>query len=159
MTKRRQNGFLPDIDSAREKAKQSKKRQDQPFFINVKTENLRSANDKKKKYFAEDFQKVLVRMLQEKKSLNQVCNDDDMPDIRLVSKYAKKNMFFKRELEKTYAKLPFSVQAGVGGLPEEKFKKKFQSLLRSGHSSVEIARQLCVSKNSIRSRLDLLKTS
>jgi hypothetical protein len=58
----------------------------------------------------------------------------------LVSKYAKKNKFFKRELKKTYEKLPFSVQAGAGRLPEEKFKKKIKSLQKSGLSIIEIAR-------------------
>ena len=96
-------------------------------------------------------------MLQEKKSLNQVCKDADMPDFRFVSKYAKKNKVFKRELEKTYAKLPFSVQAGAGRLPEEKFKKKLKSLQQSGLSTIEIARQLGVSRNLVRSRLDSIK--
>jgi hypothetical protein len=72
MTKRRKKGFLPDIDAAREKSIQAKKRHDQPFLIKVKTENLRPANEKRKKYSDEDFLKVLVRMLQKKKSLNHV---------------------------------------------------------------------------------------
>jgi hypothetical protein len=159
MNKRRENGFAPDTDAAREKSIQAKKRPDQPYFIKVKTENLKSVNDKRKKYFDEDYQRVLVRMLQEKKGLNQVCKDDDMPNFRLVSKYAKRNMVFKRKLEKTYAKLPFSVQAGACRLPEDKFKKKLISLQQSGLSIVEIARQLGVSKNLIRSRLDSLDES
>ena len=62
MNKRRKNGFAPDTDAAREKSKHVKKRHDQPYFVKVKTENLRSANDKRKKYFDEDFQKVLVNL-------------------------------------------------------------------------------------------------
>jgi DNA invertase Pin-like site-specific DNA recombinase len=98
-------------------------------------------------------------MLQEKKGLNQVCKDDDMPNFWLVSKNVKKNRGFKRKLEKTYAKLPFSVQAGAGRLPEEKFKKKLESLKQSGLSTIEIARNLGVSRNLVRSRLNSLETS
>ncbi|MCP4629891.1 MAG: hypothetical protein GY850_41245 [bacterium] len=63
--------------------------------------------------------------------LNQVCKDDDMPGFGLVSKYA-----------------------GAGRLPEDKFKIKLQSLQKFGLSTIEIARQLGVSKTLIRSRLD-----
>jgi hypothetical protein len=47
-------------------------------------------------------------MMNENKGLNEVCKDADMPDFRAVSKYAKKNADFRKELEKTYEKLPYS---------------------------------------------------
>jgi hypothetical protein len=59
----------------------------------------------------------------------------------------------KRALEKTYAKLPFCVQAGAGRLPEGKFRKYLIKLKRSETSIAEMSKLLGVSENLIRSRL------
>ena len=50
MKRRRESGFRPDIDAARKKSKQARKRQDQPFFKKVRSENIISGNKKRRKY-------------------------------------------------------------------------------------------------------------
>jgi hypothetical protein len=155
MKKRRENGFLPDIDAAREKSKHATKRHDQPFLKKVKSEILNSSNNKRQKYSKVDYQNILIRMLKEEKSLHEVCKggkDADIPGDRRVSKYAKRNKEFKKALDETYAKLPFSVQAKAGRLAENKFRKELMTLQRSGLSIAEMARYLGVSKNLTRNR-------
>ena len=75
-----------------------------------------------KKYTDQDFKNVLGKMLNENQGLNEVCKDADLPHFNAVSKYAKKNPDFRKQLDKTYEQLPYSVQAGAGRLPEKKFK-------------------------------------
>ncbi len=154
MNERRKNGFLPDIDAAREKSKHATKRPDQPFFKKVKIENLECFNKDNRKYSEKDYQNVLRKMLKETKGLYETCKDDDMPDIRMVSKYAKRNKEFRKALERTYERLPYSVQAGAGRLPENKFKEDLKSLKRSNISVADMSRLLGVSKNLIRNRLN-----
>ena len=91
MFARRKKGFRPPIEDAWKKAVRAKKRQDQPFFVKVKADNMKIGSEKIKKYTEQDYKKVLTKMLKEKKGLNEVCKDAGMPDIRIVSKYAKKN--------------------------------------------------------------------
>jgi len=152
MKKRREDGFRPDIDAAREESKQAKQRQDQPFFKKIRSENLISGNKKKIKYFHEDFKSVLKRMLEENKPLDEVCRDSDMPSYSSVYQYSRRNKEFKKALDKTYEKLPFSIQARANKLSEDKFIKAILSLQQSGFSTPEISRFLGVSENTIRRR-------
>lgn len=155
MKKRRENGFRPDIDAARGKTKQVKQRQDQAFFTRVRSDNIISGNKKRQKYFHEDFQNVLIRMLEENKTLVEACKDPDMPIYGLVYKYAVRNKNFRKALDETYEKLSFSVQARALKLSEDKFRKAIISLRQSGFSVPEISRYLGVSENMIRRRLKL----
>ena len=155
MKKRRENGFCPDLDTAREKSKQAKKRQDQPFFKKIKSENLISGNKKRIKYFHEDFENLLKRMLEENKTLNEVCKDVDMPSYSMVRQYSRRNKGFRKALDRTYEKLPFSVQARANKLSVDKFRKAITSLRQSGFWVPEISRFLGVSKSMIRRRLKL----
>ena len=75
MKKRRENGFRADLDAAREKARGIRQRQDQPFFSKIRAENLASSHRKRIKYSQKDFQNVLKRMLEENKTLEEVCKD------------------------------------------------------------------------------------
>ncbi len=98
MFERQKNGFRPPIEAAGKKAVGATKRQDQPFFVKVKLENMKIGTEKIKKYTKQDFQNVLAKMLNENKGLNEVCKDADMPHLRAVSKYAKKNADFRKDL-------------------------------------------------------------
>jgi hypothetical protein len=153
MFARRKKGFRPPIEDAWKKAVKAKKRQDQPFFIKVKADNMKIGSEKIKKYTEQDYKKVLTKMLKEKKGLNEVCKDAGMPDIRIVSKYAKKNADFRKELDRTYEQLPYSVQAGACRLPEKKFREDLLSLKRSGITVADMTRLLGVSRSLINSRL------
>ena len=92
-------------------------------------------------------------MLKEKKGLNEACRDAGMPHFRAVSKYAKKNAEYRKQLEKTYEQLPYSVQAGAGRLPEKKFREDLLSLKRSGITVVDMSKLLGVSRSLINDRL------
>ena len=153
MKERWDSGFCNDLEAARKQLKKAKKRQDQPFFKKVRSENLISGNKKRQKYFHEDFQNVLTRMLEENKILDEVCKDADMPNYSLVYQYARRNKEFRKALDGTYEKLPFSIQARARKLSEDKFRKAIISLRKSGFSVPEISRYLGVSENMIRLRL------
>jgi len=153
LNKRRANGFRPDIDAAREKSKTSKRRNDQPFMKKIRSENVVSGNKKRTAYFHEDFQNVLKRMLDEHKTLAEVYRDPDMPSENAVYRYSRRNKEFRKALDTTYEKLPFSVQARANKLSEDKFKKAIVILQQSGFSISEISRFLGVGDNTIRRRL------
>ena len=129
------------------------------FFKKVKIENLECFNKDNRKYCDEDYQNVLRKMLKETKGLYEACKDDDMPDIRLVSKYAKRNTDFRKALERTYEKLPYFIQAGAGRLPEDKFKKDLLKLKQSGFSVAKMSSHLGVSKCMIQNRLKNMRES
>jgi hypothetical protein len=108
MLKRRQNGFRPPIEVAQKKSvAAAKRRPDQPFLVKAKTESLKPVIEKIKKYEDRDFKNVLAKMLREKKGLNEACRDAGMPHFGAVSKYAKKNAEYRKQLEETYQKLPY----------------------------------------------------
>jgi len=159
MHERLKKGFRPPIEAAQRKSVKAMKRQDQPFFVKVKADNMKIGCDKIKKYTDQDFKNVLAKMLNEKKGLNEVCKDADMPDFRAVSKYAQINADFRKELDKTYEQLPYSVQAGAGRLPEKKFKEDLKCLKRSGITVADMSRLLGVSRSLIQNRLNDMKES
>ena len=98
-------------------------------------------------------------MLRETKGLDEACKDDDMPDIRLVHKYAKRNKEFRKALDRTYEQLPYSIQAGAGRLPEKKFREDLLSLKRSGITVADMSRLLGVSRSLIQNRLNNIRES
>jgi hypothetical protein len=154
MLKRRRRGFRPPIELAQKKSVQaSTRRPDQPFLVKAKTESLKPIIKKLRKYKDSDFKNVLVKMLREKKSLSEACRDAGTPHYWAVAKYAKKNAEYRRQLEKTYAQLPYSVQAGAGRLPEKKFKEDLLNLKRAGITVADISRLLGVSRSPIHNRL------
>ena len=159
MIGRLKKGFRPPIEAAQRKSVKAMKRQDQPFFVKVKADNMKIGSEKMKKYTDQDFKNVLGKMLNENKGLNEVCKDADLPHFNAVSKYAKKNPDFRKQLDKTYEQLPYSVQAGAGRLPEKKFKEDLKSLKRSGITVADMSRLLGVSRSLIQNRLNDMKES
>jgi transcriptional regulator with XRE-family HTH domain len=154
MLKRRKNGFRPPIEAAQKASvRAAKRRPDQPFLVKAKTESLKPIIEKIKKYEDRDFKNVLAKMLREKKGLNEACRDAGMPHFGAVSKYAKKNAGYRKQLEENYAQLPYSVQAGAGRLPEKQFKEDLLSLKRSGITVADMSRLLGVSRSLINNRL------
>jgi len=108
----------------------------------TKTQNnkLQSVIDKIKNFADKDFKNILVKMINEKKSLNEVCKEAGLPHPGTISKYAKKNAKFRKELEMTYGQLPKFVQADHGKLPENKLNEDPLSLKRSGIRATEMSR-------------------
>jgi len=154
MLNRRKNGFRPPIELAQKKSVTTgKRRPDQPFLVDAKIKSLKPIIEKIKKYEDRDFKNVLEKMLKEKIGLNEACKDPKMPHIKSVSTYAQKNAEYRKELEKTYAKLPYSVQAGAGRLPEKRFREDLLSLKRSGITVADMSRLLGVSRSLIHNRL------
>ncbi|HUV59417.1 MAG TPA: MucR family transcriptional regulator [Desulfatiglandales bacterium] len=154
LKKRHANGFRPDLETARASINHSKRRPDQPFFTKIRAENVISGNKRRKKYFPEDFQNVLKRILDEHKTLAEVYRDPDMPTENAIYRYCKRNQEFRKALDVIYEKLPFSVQARANKLSEDKFRKAILSLQQSGFSISEISRFLGVGDNTIRRRLN-----
>ena len=115
--------------------------------------SLKSVIDKIKNFADKDFKNILVKMINEKKSLNEVCKEAGLPHPGAVSKYAKKIAEFRKELEITYEKLPNPVQAADGKLPENKLKEDPLSLKRSGIRATETSRGREVPKNMINNGL------
>ena len=159
MLKRRENGFRTDMKAIQKKAVGATKRPDQPFFVKIKADNMKIGSEKIKKYTDQDFRNVLAKMMNGNKGLNEVCKDADMPDFRAVSKYTKKNADFRKELERTYEKLPYSIKAGAGKLPEKKFKEDLLSLKRSGITVADMTRLLGVSRSLTQNRLTNIRES
>jgi len=153
MLERQKNGFQPPIEGAWKKSVGVTRRPDQPFFVKVKEENMRAGSEKFKKYADQDYRNVLKKMLKEKIGLNEACKDGDMPPIKAVSKYAKKNAEFRADLEKTYEQLPYSVQAGAGRLPEKKFREDLLTMKRTNITVADMSRLLGVSRSLINRRL------
>ena len=154
MNKRRDNGYSTDMDAVRARPKHAGKRQDQPFFTKIRAENLISSGKReRRKYFHKNFQNVLKRMVDENKTLPEVCKDADMPCESVVYQYSRRNKEFRKALDTTYEKLPFSVQAKANKLSVDKFRKAILSLQQSGFSVLEISRFLGVSGKTIRRRL------
>jgi Fic family protein len=98
-------------------------------------------------------------MINEKKGLNEACKEASMPHFNAVSKYAKKNAEFRKELEQTYKQLPYSVQANAGRLPEKQFLEDLLSLKRAGITVADMTRLLGVSRNMITIRLKAASTN
>ena len=124
--------------------------------IITKTQNnkLQSVIDKIKKNFVDkDFKNILVKMINEKKSLNEVCKEAGLPHPGTISKYAKKNAKFRKELAMIYGQLPNSVQADHGKLPENKLKEDPLSLKRSEIRATEMSRGPEVPKSMINNGL------
>jgi hypothetical protein len=153
MLERQKNGFRPPIEAAQKKSVEATRRPDQPFFVKVKEENMRAGSEKFKKYADQDYKKVLAKMLKEKKGLNEACKEAGMPHFRAVSKYAKKNAEFRKELDRTYKQLPYSVQAGACRLPEKKFREDLLTMKRSNITVADMSRLLGVSRSMIHNRL------
>ena len=153
MFDRRKEGFRPPIEKTWNNSERAKSRPDQPFLVKAKIESLTPVIEKLRKYRDQDFKNVLVKMLKEKKGLNEACKDAGMPHFKVVSKYAKKNAEFRKELERTYEQLPYSVQAGAGRLPEKKFREDLLRLKRSGITVADMSRLLGVSRSLIDNRL------
>ena len=153
LKKRHTNGFQPDLVAARASINHSRRRHDQPFFTKIRAENVISGNKERTRYFHKDFQNVLKRMLDEHKTLSEAYRDPDMPTENAVYRYYKRNKEFRKALDTTYEKLPFSVQARANKLNEDKFRKAIVSLQQSGFSVSEISRFLGVGENTIRRRL------
>lgn len=109
---------------------------------------------KLKKYADKDFKNILVKMINEKKSLNEACKEAGMPHPGVVSKYAKKNAELRKELEMTYEQLPNSVQTGADRLSEKKLKEDILRLKRGGVTAAEMLRRTEVSKSMIDNRLN-----
>jgi len=93
---RLKKGFRPPIGAAQRKSVNAMKRPDQPFFVKVKADNMKIGCDKIEKYTDQYFKNVLAKMLNENQGLNEAFKDPDMPDIRIVSKYAKKMGTFEK---------------------------------------------------------------
>lgn len=153
MLDRRKDGFRPNILAAQKKSVTANRRPDQPFLVKAKNDNLKPVIDKQRKYCDQDFWNVLEKMLHEKVGLNEACKDPKMPRIKSVSMYAKKNAEYRKQLEKTYAQLPYSVQAGAGRLPEKQFLEDLLSLKRSRFTVADMSRLLGVSRSLIHNRL------
>ena len=153
MHERLKKGYRPPIEVARKKSVGTARRPDQPFFVKVKEKNMKVGSEKIKKYTAQDFRKVLLKMLKKNIGLNEACKDPKLPHFRAVSKYSKKNPDYRKELERTYEQLPYSVQAGAGRLPEKRFMADILSLKRSNITVADMSRLLGVSRNLINDRL------
>lgn len=145
-------GGIP-IEAAQKKSVTAKRRPDQPFLVKAKTDSLKPVIEKIKKYEDRDFKNVLAKMLREKKGLNEACKDAGLLHFGAVSKYAKKNAEYRKQLEETYEQLPYSIQAGAGKLPEKQFREDLLSLKRSGITVADMSRLLGVSRNLINNRL------
>jgi hypothetical protein len=151
--KRYVNKFQPDLEAARARVDYSNRRPDQPFTKKIRAENFISGNKRRVRYFHEDFQNVLKKMLNEHKTLAEVYRNPDMPSYSSIYYYSRRNKELKKALDATYKQLPLSLQAQANKLNEDKFRKAIQSFLQSGFSIAEISRILGVGDTTIRSRL------
>jgi DNA-binding NarL/FixJ family response regulator len=95
-------------------------------------------------------------MLKENRSLHHVCKDDDLPSYQAAWHYARSNKEFRKQLEKTYKQLPYSIQAMAHQLPKAKFQKELVRLQKSGLSMAEISKRLGLSESSVLRRLKYL---
>jgi hypothetical protein len=153
MLERRSQGFRAPIEKTCKNTGRRNRRPDQPFLVKAKKDNIQRLIEKYRKYADQDYRNVLKKMLKEKIGLNEACKDPKLPHFRAVSKYAKKNPDYRKELERTYEQLPYSVQAGAGRLPEKKFRADLLSMKRSNITVADMSRLLGVSRSLINSRL------
>jgi hypothetical protein len=153
MLERRNQGFRAPIEKTCKNTGRRNRRPDQPFLVKAKKDNIQRLIEKYRKYAAQDYRNVLKKMLKEKIGLNEACKDPKLPHFRAVSKYAKKNPDYRKELERTYEQLPYSVQAGAGRLPEKKFRADLLSMKRSNITVADMSRLLGVFRSLINNRL------
>ena len=143
--------------SIMEKNRNPKTTQQYPWKNKIITKtqnnNLQSVIDKIENLADKDFKNILVKMINEKKSLIEVCKEAGLPHPGTISKYAKKNAKFRKELEMTYGQLPNSVQAYHGKLPENKLKEDPLSLKKRGIRATEMSRGPEVPKSMINNEL------
>ena len=153
MLERRIQGFRAPIEKNCKNTGRRNRRPDQPFLVKAKKDNIQRLIEKYRKYADQDYRNILKKMLKEKIGLNEACKDPKLPHFRAVSKYAKKNPHYRKELERTYEQLPYSVQAGAGRLPEKKFREDLLTMKRSGITVADMTRLLGVSRSLINNRL------
>jgi hypothetical protein len=158
MFHRRKQGFRPPLEKAWENAWKINRRPNQPYHVKANIDNIRPIIEKQKKYEDQDYKNVLAKMLKKKMCMSEACNDPKLPHFRAVSKYAKRNPEFRKQLDQTYAQLPYSVQAGAGKLPEKKLLEDLLILKRSGLTTADISRMLGVSRSTINRRLKAAQT-
>ena len=149
MTKRIKNGFDPTPDdAARKKSKTAIRRKDQPFFTNLKAEQAKKINNARNKFTHQDFEKVLARMLEKQKTLDELGNEKDLPGLTAVYEYSKLNPQFRQELLDTYHALPYCVQARAKMLSKQ-FNHDAKRLRQQGLLLREIGSELGVSTRTV----------
>ncbi len=62
------------------------------------------------KWRPEDYDAILDRLREQKRTVSDVCEDPDMPSLGSYSVYARKHPEFVKKLKQTYYSLPYSMQ-------------------------------------------------
>ncbi|MCP4751697.1 MAG: MucR family transcriptional regulator [Proteobacteria bacterium] len=95
-------GNRPDIEKAHREARKAKQRPTQPYQKDYYSKSMLALHGLTRKYRLEDIEAVLDRMRIQQRSLEDVCDDPDMPSNRIVRNYAMKHPEFEDEIKRTY---------------------------------------------------------
>ncbi len=150
LKKRIENGFKPPIAHENAIRKRRPGREiDQPYYRNLKAKRLDKVRKTDVKYVYADYKKLLTLMIQEQKPLKKICQSyDDLPSEGQVHLIARTNKKFRKEIDETFKKLPFNVQALSKKLGDD-FHQQLNEAKEEGLTRNEIAKKLNVARSTI----------
>ncbi len=93
----------------------------------------------------EDFEAILDRIREQRRSLEDVCGDPDLPEKYAWKKYVKKHPEFAEKLREIYHSLPYSFQAKAKNFSPN-FRIDCERLRTEGMTKEDIAKKLGVSR-------------
>ncbi len=100
----------------------------------------------------EEFQEILDRMREQRRTLLDVCKDPDLPGKTVCRRFAKKNPEFKEEASRIHHGLPYAVQLKIQDV-SSRFRIDCERMYAEGMNMQQIATTLKVSKTAVRRSL------
>ncbi len=151
LKKRIEDGFKsPIIHKNVNRKRKSGRETDQPYYRNLKAKHLDKVRKTDVKYVYADYKKLLTLMIQEQTTLKKICQlYDDLPSEGHVHLFARTNKKFRKELDETFKKLPFNVQALSKKLGDD-FHQQLNKAKEEGLTRDEIAKKLNVGRTTIK---------
>ncbi len=105
-----------------------------------------------RKWGREDYEAILKRIAEQRRSLKDVCGDPDLPSKSTWTKYVRRRPEFAAKLQEVYYSLPYSFQSRVNNFSPS-FKVDCEDLRAGGMSLKKIAKTLGVSVLPVRNVL------
>ncbi len=129
--------------------KASPPRPPQPFMKDMISRMSQEFCERARKYRREDFEAILERMRDQRRTLGDVCNDPDMPSRSSWTQYANKHPEMKITYRETIYSLPYSLQARIQSLSPQ-FSIDCRDMRARGMTMGKIAEALGVNEESVR---------
>ena len=82
----------------------------QPFAVDLSVRKALTMHGRSVKWQKKDYEAILNRMQEQKRTLSDVCKDSDLPGKRAWKLFVKKHPDFEKRAEQIHFSLPYSIQ-------------------------------------------------